>query len=379
MHKVVILQRVACDYQREFFLQLHARLAARGLALAVTGGRPRAAEARADGLAELPFGVRCLNLRLAGKPYWQAGALAAARGADLVVLEQANAALHNYVLLARRRRAPRPRLAFWGHGARLTKAGAQPARDAWKRLWVNRVDWWFAYSERSAAIVAAAGFPRERITVVENAIDTAGLRRERARVGAEDRARLLRELFGADAGGPLRVAVFCSRLTSLKRIPFLLASAERIHHQLPEFRLIVIGDGPDAPAVAGFCRTRPWCARLGSRRGAERVPYLALADVWLNPGAVGLAMVDALGMGLPLATTDVPFHGPELSYLRPGENGLLTPADEVAYADGVRQLLQDPARLAALQAQAEADGSRYTVENMASRFADGVEHCLAGG
>ena len=53
---------------------------------------------------------------------------------------------------------------------------------AGKRIWATRCDWWFAYTETSREIVETYGFPRQRITVFHNAIDTSEIRRLVAQV-----------------------------------------------------------------------------------------------------------------------------------------------------------------------------------------------------
>ena len=94
-------------------------------------------------------------------------ALELARGAELVILEQANGALHNLPLLTRRALGLRgPRLAYFGHGAKLNSERRQPLRDAWKAALATRVDWWFAYTDLNARIVESYGFPAEKISVV---------------------------------------------------------------------------------------------------------------------------------------------------------------------------------------------------------------------
>src|SRR6266536_4368128 len=57
---------------------------------------------------------------------------------------------------------------------------ARRGAEAVKRVASRLPHWWFAYTEGSRARVEALGFSPERITVVQNAVDTAGLRRLRS-------------------------------------------------------------------------------------------------------------------------------------------------------------------------------------------------------
>jgi glycosyltransferase involved in cell wall biosynthesis len=51
-------------------------------------------------------------------------------------------------------------------------------------------------------------------------------------------------------------------------------------------------------------------------------------DVYCMPGWVGLSIVDAFFMGLPLVTQDGP-HPPEICYLKNDENGYILPEGDV--------------------------------------------------
>jgi glycosyltransferase involved in cell wall biosynthesis len=94
------------------------------------------------------------------------------------------------------------------------------------------------------------------------------------------------------------------------------------------------------------------------------------------PGLVGLAILDAFTASLPMATTDVPIHSPEIEYLEGGRNGLVTEHNVEAYAQAMVSLLSDRNRLKALQEGAASSGRIYTIENMVERFRRGIVVCL---
>ena len=79
-----------------------------------------------------------------------------------------------------------------------------------------------------------------------------------------------------------------------------------------------------------------------------------------------------------MVTTDVPYHSPEIDYLEDGVNGaVVLESDSVqAYADRVVRLLRDGDERELLIAGCRAAAARYSVENMAERFADGVVAAL---
>ncbi len=102
-----------------------------------------------------------------------------------------------------------------------------------------------------------------------------------------------------------------------------------------------------------------------------------LADVLLNPGAVGLGIQDSFVGGAPMFTTDCGLHGPEISYLDSGKNGVMSADDLEEYADAVIEVLSHPETLEKLRRGTLASAPAYTVENMAERFKQGVLACLS--
>ena len=98
------------------------------------------------------------------------------------------------------------------------------------------------------------------------------------------------------------------------------------------------------------------------------------------PGLVALAVLDSFAYGLPLVTTAVTFHSPEIAYLRDGENGVIVQerSDPRAYAKAVVRVFRDDELRDRLTMGARADANRYSIENMAALFVDGVEQTLRG-
>jgi glycosyltransferase involved in cell wall biosynthesis len=114
----------------------------------------------------------------------------------------------------------------------------------------------------------------------------------------------------------------------------------------------------------------------GPRFGHEKSVLLKLACMWLNPGALGLGILDAFCAGLPLLTTRQSTHGPEIEYLQHEENGLLLDDAPDAYADGMLRLLRDAGLAARLREGALSSSQRYSIETMVRNFSNGVRTCL---
>lgn len=175
------------------------------------------------------------------------------------------------------------------------------------------------------------------------------------------------------------VGVFVGGIYPDKRMAFLIEAADLIRRKIPDFELLVIGGGSDMPVVEQLAASRPWVHVMGPRFGVEKVELMMLGQLFLMPGLVGLAILDAGTAGLPMATTRFPWHSPEIAYLDPGVNGIMVDdwQNSQAYADAVVEVLANPNRLETMRDNARALGRTYTIEAMARNFSDGVLRALA--
>ena len=370
---VCIIQQMVLGYRKPFFDRLFVRLADEGVELRVIYSAPNKVEALTRDSVDLPgeYGIKVPAYWLPGRFMVYQPALHMAMAADLVIVEQASKHLLNYLLLSLRA-LRKVRLAFWGHGRNWQDDGVKWMEPV-KGFLVRHVDWWFAYTRRVAALVCASGFPEQRVTVVQNSVDLAEIRRALSGFGASQRVAM-RDDLGIPAAAP--VAVFCGRMHANKMLGYLLAAASAVRASLPDFHLILIGAGPHEQVAQEAASLQTWIHYLGPRFGEEKAKYLALADVFLCPGQVGLAVLDAFAVGLPVITTSVAIHSPEIDYIEHGVNGFVCPVDGAAYAESIVASLTDPAALQSLRQAALASAECFSLEAMVENFSKGVMACL---
>ncbi len=370
MTRVCIVQRRLTHYRVPLFAALRELLAKHDIELELLAGRGTPAEEKKHDAGDLPWATPIpTRYWLDGRLCWQpvGGHLA---GADLVIVTQENKLLQNHLLLMLPRRF---KLAFWGHGANLQSEHPNGVKERFKRWTTNRVDWWFSYTQMSVDLIRTAGFPDDRITVLNNAVDTSELHRQRQSVTPEE-IRALRAGLGFGEGRP--VGVFVGSLYADKRLDFLFAAAEAIRREVPDFHFLIVGEGPERGKVQAWCDMHPWARWVGARFGREKAAHVAVAQVMLNPGLVGLGILDAFVCGVPMLTTDCGIHSPEIAYLENGVNGVMTANELDAYVDACVGLLRDTGALDGLRAGCAASAAEYTAENMARNFAEGIRGCL---
>lgn len=373
--RVLIVQKAIPHYRRRFYDVLREVLLAEDVQLGVIYGQLDRVEAGRGGVVPLEWAVerRTRFVSVGGRTlYWQP-CLDAALRADLVIVDQASRLLVNYVLFGAQM-AGITRLALWGHGRTPTAAPPSRLGEAAKAALSRRVHWWFAYNELSAGTVREFGFPPGRITAVRNAIDTSALAAAGDAVDADQVAALRAEL--ALRGDS--VCIYVGAMYEEKRLPFLLAACEMIKEQVPDFEMLFVGSGPGRRAVAEAAARHPWLRDLGPRYGDELVAIYKTAKLALMPGRVGLGILDALTLAVPMITTTAPYHAPEIQYLEDGVNGVVVKDSRspAAYAAAVATLLHAPAELERLRAGCRRSAALYSAEDMAQRFAGGVMAAL---
>ena len=367
--RVTIIQERLPDYRILFFQKLRNRLKQHQIELELLYS-PDISDDLA--MSELSWATSIHSRRVRSLT-WQP-VLRRCWYSDLVIVPQ----LTRYpasILLQFLRGLTARKHAFWGHGSNSKPSSVLRLAEALKRTISVRADWWFAYNDLAARVVAGLGYPENRITSVMNAIDTSGIRQRREQLSAAEIEAARRELGIMSRN----VAIFTGSLRDFKRPEFLVAACEKIREQVPDFEMIVIGDGEYAEIMVDAVARWSWFHYLGRKNDMDKVPYWALSKLSLMPGGVGLVALDSLALGVPMVTTANRFHGPEIDYLKDGINGVMVQAgdDPACYAAEVVALLRDDERCAAMAANALADCDLYSCEDMCQRFTDGILSVLA--
>lgn len=370
-YKVVVAQYRLLHYRTELFEKLRSSCAESGIDFCLVHGQPTASELKKRDVGTLDWADVVTNqyINLKGRDVLWQPYPDRHRDASLVVVMQENRLLSNYPWLFWRN-GTEAKVAYWGHGRNFQTDSPTGIREKWKKFLVGRVDWWFAYTQKTRDILLADGYPDQRITVLDNAIDNEAFCADLAAV-TEMELLSLRHISGV---GP--IGLFCGSLYPDKRIDFMIAVADRIRSEIPSFSLVVIGSGPSSEEIHIAAKKRPWLLPVGVKKGRDKAAWFKMANVILNPGAVGLHVLDAFAAGVPMATTSDARHGPEIAYLEAEKNGLITDGTVDAYAQAVISLLSDQVKYSAIRAAGFEAAKRYTLENMVDQFRDGIERCL---
>lgn len=375
---VVIFQRRMVHYRIKLFAHLSKSLAARNINLKIVHGQCTPKE-----LSKKDAGV--LNeAKVRNNTYFTVlqttfcflrMKLSDVYKADLVIIPQENSFLLNYILLLFRPLLRIKRIAYWGHGsnfqldsANLIKRGS----EALKKRLLNKVDHFFAYTNISFEKLRVAGVSCDDITTLDNAIDTKQLAVQLNELTAAEHAGFIEQhqLVGKSVG------LFIGSMYNEKYIPFLLDAVRKIKKQQPNFVMLWVGSGPDEKLVEQFSNSNCWSIFLGPLVGKAKSLALANSQLILNPGLVGLGILDSFTAGKPMITTDCKVHSPEIAYLKHLENGLITKHDIDNYSTTVVVALNDDELYSNLSSSCLSSAKHYTIENMSLNFELGITTVL---
>jgi len=369
MKKVVFIQRVLKKYRVTFFELLRSNLLQKGIELILIHGREGTKESLRKDAGFLNWATEIRNIYFPFGLLYQP-CLKLTKDADLVIVEQANRYLLNYLLMIRKLFS-KQKIAFLGHGiTRQKKAGS--LSNIFKKSIIKNVDWWFAYTNGVRRLIISRGFPEEKVTSFQNAFDTGPLIKKKELLTKEE-ILAVKERIGL-GDGP--VGIFCGGMYREKRVGFLLESCQRIKKNLPDFEMLFLGSGSDAYLVRDMARENKWMHYIGPCFEEEKVVYFMLSDLFLLPGLVGLAVLDSFALETPIITTKFPYHSPEVEYIQNGINGIITEDNLDSYVAAVREVLLNREKLNRLKKGCKESIGNYTVEKMVENFSRGAIECL---
>lgn len=252
--------------------------------------------------------------------------------------------------LALRRLTGTPYL-VWVHGNDLLgPARYRPLRAA-IRAALHRAHGVVTNSRYTAGLIAGFGVPRERIRIVEPAVDLRDFRPQPPSAALRSRYAL--------GEGPLLLTV--CRLVRRKGVDLVIEALARLAPAHPELRYLVVGDGPERSGLEALAQRRGLGRRVifaGRVPDAELPAHYHLATVFVMPSryldaeasveGLGLVYLEAMASGVPVVAGR---SGGVPDIVHDGENGLLVdPGSMEDLVNALDGLLNDPERAARLAA-----------------------------
>ncbi len=374
MKKVLIIQQVLPHYRIEFFNLLRVELAKENIELNLIYGKSSTTYKSGPEFNVLEWGKVVKNKIIKigkGQLCWQP-LTQYVKGQDMIIVEKSNKLLLNYFLIAARK-FWKFKLGFWGHGRNL-----QEKSNSWSNkfalLFLKQCDWWFAYTNSVKEYLIKNKYPANKITIVQNAIDTKSLQ-ERYFEITDEEIHAMKNHLGIQGE---HVAIFCGGMYANKRLDFLLETCYRIKKAIPDFHMIFVGAGEDAYKIEKAAGDNHWMHYVGAKKGLDRVIYFKISSIQLMPGLVGLGILDSFALQTPIITTNYEYHSPEVEYLVNGQNGVVTENTLEEYSQTIIEILKNNKYFDLIDG-CKISAQKYTIEKMVSNFKSGILQCLGSG
>lgn len=200
----------------------------------------------------------------------------------------------------------------------------------------------------------------KEIEVIYNFVDTERFKR---------REKELLHFRNAIAPNGEKILLHVSNFRKVKRVPDVVKIFEKVREKVPS-KLLLVGDGPDRPAIESMCRDLHLCGDIrfvGKQEQLEDV--MSIADLFVLPSdyeSFGLAALEAMAAQVPVISSNAGGL-PEVNIH--GKTGYLSPVGDVdGMAEYATRLLLDDNLLATMRKGALEQAQRFHIDNIIPQY-----------
>ena len=174
------------------------------------------------------------------------------------------------------------------------------------------------------------------------------------------------------SGNRIKTIVTAGRLTAQKNLPLLINAFACLHHDFPDYHLIVYGDGELKEELLNQCRELGIINSV-SFPGFDKDCMIKSRDVAMYVSSsdyegISNSILEALCLGIPVVATDCPVGGNRLM-IEEGNSGFLTPTgDEEKLYQKMKLIINSPVLSDKLSRNAIKNRDKFRVEKIASTW-----------
>ena len=358
--RVVFVQKFVPHYRLPFFERVRDMLKTQGVEFVLIYCEPDPYEHSKVQMVYPDWGIRAKtkHFSLLGRYLYWASINKHLKRGDLVVVEHAAKLLNNYLFFAARQ-LDWLQMGYFGHGENFQTTTELRLSALVKKQMLRKVDHWFAYTEVSRQSLLRQSVDESVITVVNNTL---------APSPHVELSKTAPEPYSC---------IYIGGLYSLKLLPLLIDACALVANELPDFKLYMVGDGPEKSFIDDASKIHTWLHIKGSLYAQDRDEVLAQCNAILMPGLVGLIAVDSFQFQRPVITSDAGEHSPEIAYLKDGENclidhGLKGEVTAKTYASVVLQYLTNNELQLTLRENCKESAETYSIDAMAASFVNAI-------
>lgn len=210
----------------------------------------------------------------------------------------------------------RKRIILWGQGISVKRYLQEEKKPDWKLKWqIALADGVWIYTEKEAEQWRKI-FPNKPIVALNNTLTGAGEMTEyrpvKSKKELKRKYKITQEI----------VLIFCARFeNNYRRTDLLEEAIGRL--DAGKYGFIIIGAGKNKPDFSRYDNVYDFGAVYDNSIKQE---LFCVADLYFQPGWVGLSIVEAMAYGKPICTfirSEETKQCVEYSYIKEGENGLV--------------------------------------------------------
>lgn len=186
----------------------------------------------------------------------------------------------------------RKKIILWGQGISVKRYLQEEHKPDWKlKMMIALSDGVMFYTEKELGIWKNI-FPDKKMVALNNTLTGA---REMAEYVARKPKVELKEEYGIKE--PV-ILIFCARFESnYRRTDLLLETIQRLDKD--RFGFIIIGAGKNKPDFSSYANVYDFGAVYDTEKKQD---LFSIADIYFQPGWVGLSIVEAMAYGKPVFT-----------------------------------------------------------------------------
>lgn len=207
------------------------------------------------------------------------------------------------------------KIILWGQGISVRRYLKEEKKPDWKLKWMIALAdgiWFYMDKEKEQWQKL---FPKKPMVALHNTLTGVdGMVEYQSSMSVSD----LKKKYGITQEV---VFIFCARFTADRRVDLLLETIKRLDAR--KYGFVIIGAGASKPDFSRYHHVYDFGAVYDT---AVKRELFALADVYYQPGWVGLSIVEAMAYGKPIFTFERSLETlqcVEYSYICNGENGMI--------------------------------------------------------
>jgi glycosyltransferase involved in cell wall biosynthesis len=210
----------------------------------------------------------------------------------------------------------RKRIILWGQGISVKRYLQEEKHPDWKLKWMMKLaDGAWIYTEKEAKLWKNI-FPHKPIVALNNTISQVDTLVKQQSV---ENKEVLKSRYDIKEE---RILIFCARFENpYRRIDLLINTIEKLDKK--RFGYIIIGDGKLKPDFSAYPNVHDFGKLYDEKIKSD---LFAIADIYFQPGWVGLSIVEAMAYGKPIFTfkrTEETKQCVEYAYIIPHYNGII--------------------------------------------------------